>query len=56
LKEGFYGVKTGITNNAGPCLASAVTVKAKDYIIIVLGSPSLQHRFKDTFKIYTALN
>ena len=53
---GFYGVKTGITGNAGGCLSSGVKIKDKDYIIIVLGSISLEHRFKDTIKVYHLLN
>jgi D-alanyl-D-alanine carboxypeptidase len=50
--ENFYGVKTGITNNAGSCLCSAFKINNKDYIAVVLGSPTQECRFKDTFNLY----
>ncbi|KAL4480818.1 hypothetical protein ABPG72_001687 [Tetrahymena utriculariae] len=53
-KPGYYGMKTGYTNQAGGCLASlfkqydkimALTVEV---IIIVLKSESMEERFTDT--------
>jgi D-alanyl-D-alanine carboxypeptidase len=37
LDNGFDGIKTGITETAGPCLSACY----KDYIIIVLNSKSM---------------
>ena len=37
LQDGFDGIKTGITDTAGPCLAASY----KDYIIVVLNSKSM---------------
>jgi D-alanyl-D-alanine carboxypeptidase len=50
--QNFYGVKTGITNNAGSCLCSAFKINDKNYIAVVLGSPSAECRFKDTLNLY----
>jgi D-alanyl-D-alanine carboxypeptidase len=41
LEDGFEGIKTGITETAGPCLAAAY----KDYIIVVLSSKSMNERW-----------
>ena len=37
LEDGFDGIKTGITESAGPCLAASY----KDFIIVVLHSKSM---------------
>lgn len=37
LEDGFDGIKTGITDTAGPCLAASY----KDLIIVVLNSKSM---------------
>jgi D-alanyl-D-alanine carboxypeptidase len=37
LEDGFDGIKTGITETAGPCLAASY----KDIIIVVLNSKSM---------------
>ncbi|KAM3139286.1 hypothetical protein pb186bvf_008506 [Paramecium bursaria] len=50
LTKGFIGIKTGITDNAGPCLASAYHNELESYIIVVLKCSSLQSRFDDTQK------
>ena len=44
----YVGIKTGITNTAGPCLASCINIAGKNYIIIVLNCKSMKFRFKDT--------
>jgi hypothetical protein len=38
------GIKTGITDAAGPCLAACLPVKNCDIVIIVLNCLSLEHR------------
>ncbi|CAD8137674.1 unnamed protein product [Paramecium pentaurelia] len=49
LDKGFFGIKTGITDSAGPCLASAYSSNEMDYyIIIVLNCKNLNMRFDDT--------
>lgn len=48
----MIGIKTGVTNRAGGCLATAFVVDEKtEGFIIVLGSTSTEHRFRDTLKI-----
>jgi D-alanyl-D-alanine carboxypeptidase len=44
----YVGIKTGITNTAGPCLASCLEISGKRYIVIVLNCKSMKYRFKDT--------
>ena len=47
-KKGIYkGIKTGITNTAGPCLSSFVEYDGKQLIIIVLNCKNMKQRFKD---------
>lgn len=50
---GFDGVKTGITNTAGACLAvhyrSAAT--GRNLISVVLGSRNIEYRWKDTHRL-----
>ena len=36
LKEGFKGIKTGITDTAGPCLASMIPTKLCDMVLVIL--------------------
>ena len=45
-REGFVGVKTGVTVTAGPCLATCFKYKAKKYIIVLLKTSKLSRRFK----------
>ena len=45
-REGFVGIKTGITVTAGPCLATAYNFRDKTYISIVLRAPKVSGRFK----------
>ena len=43
--DGFIGTKTGITDAAGPCL-SATYQKGNDYfVVILLNSKSMEHRW-----------
>lgn len=63
-REGFIGLKTGITVTAGPCLAAAYNFRDKTYISIILRAPKISARFKETrllicwalHKLYKDLN
>lgn len=51
-KSDVIGIKTGITNRAGGCLATAFTIDEKsEGFIVVLGCSSAESRFRDTVKI-----
>jgi serine-type D-Ala-D-Ala carboxypeptidase (penicillin-binding protein 5/6) len=45
--QGFYGIKTGVTVPAGPCLATYFKSGSYSYLFVVLGSKSLDMRFSD---------
>lgn len=45
-REGFVGLKTGITVTAGPCLAAAYQFRGKTYISVILRAPKVSARFK----------
>ena len=45
-REGFIGIKTGITVTAGPCLATAYTFRDKTYICVILRANKVSGRFK----------
>ena len=47
LEDGFDGIKTGITETAGPCLAASY----KDFIIVVLNSKSMNERWLEVKKL-----
>ncbi|KRX05169.1 Beta-lactamase/transpeptidase-like protein [Pseudocohnilembus persalinus] len=53
-KEEWFGLKTGITDQAGPCLASAVTYYDnfcqinRNYVIIICKSKSMEARWMET--------
>lgn len=47
-REGFAGLKTGITVTAGPCLAAAYNFRDKTYISVILRAPKVSARFKET--------
>lgn len=51
LEYGFTGIKTGITDAAGPCLASEFKTKKNKYIIVILNSSSRNERWPDTCKL-----
>lgn len=51
-KDHVIGIKTGNTARAGGCLATAFMVDSQsEGFIVVLGSNSIEGRFKDTLKI-----
>ena len=45
LQYGFDGVKTGITDAAGPCLCASVRKGAQRLVITVLGARSMEERW-----------
>jgi D-alanyl-D-alanine carboxypeptidase len=47
-RDGFVGLKTGITVTAGPCLAAAYSFRDKTYISVILRAPKVSGRFKET--------
>lgn len=50
LVKGFEGIKTGVTDNAGPCLATAI--RGKMYIVItLLNSKSMDARWDEAQSI-----
>lgn len=48
LYEGYSGIKTGVTNNAGPCLASWYKDEKINIIVVILNSKSMEDRWLDT--------
>jgi len=50
-KEGWGGVKTGITTAAGPCLSAYYEKKGESYIVILLNSFSMEIRWIEAPKI-----
>jgi D-alanyl-D-alanine carboxypeptidase len=50
LGKGFEGVKTGVTNNAGPCLC-AFYAKREEIVIVLLNSKSMDDRWVEAKKI-----
>ncbi len=47
-KKEYFGIKTGVTVTAGPCLASCVKLASRTFIIVVLNAKKLSQRFVDT--------
>ena len=47
-REGFIGVKTGVTVIAGPCLATCYQHGDKKFIVVLLRTSKLSRRFKET--------
>jgi D-alanyl-D-alanine carboxypeptidase len=51
LWEGWSGIKTGITPNAGPCLAASYPIilkgRAYEFLIILLSSETMEARWKE---------
>lgn len=51
LSKGFVGIKTGVTQTAGPCLATYLKWKKRSYIVVLLNWSSLDQRWVDTYKV-----
>ena len=45
------GIKTGITVNAGPCLATAIKLDEFEFIIVLLSCKSTDIRWVETWKL-----
>ena len=45
LSKGYMGIKTGVTNTAGPWLAAYISKKKKSYLVILLNSRSMDARW-----------
>ena len=50
-KQGYCGVKTGVTSSAGPCLSTNYRYEFYNFIIIVLNSRTMEERWSDTMEI-----
>lgn len=52
-RGGYTGLKTGITQSAGPCLAASYKweLNKEFYIIVVLNSRSMDHRWNEVNKL-----
>ena len=54
LSKGWSGLKTGITDAAGPCLVSSKTIFDKwkkvnrNYLIVLLSCKSIENRWEDS--------
>ena len=55
LDQGWSGIKTGITPNAGPCLSASVirTVEGKvfEFLVLLGNCESMQQRWKEVDEI-----
>ncbi|CAD8171849.1 unnamed protein product [Paramecium pentaurelia] len=51
LYQGFRGVKTGITKEAGPCVVEFYEDNENSYIIVLLNCRSVDHRWQDAIKL-----
>ncbi|CAK58030.1 unnamed protein product (macronuclear) [Paramecium tetraurelia] len=51
LEQGFSGIKTGVTNDAGPCLASHFISRKHSYILVVLNCNSKEQRWVDSCRL-----
>ena len=51
-QPGVSGIKTGITNNAGPCLATAISPDDNcQLIIVLLACKNVESRWSETLKL-----
>lgn len=51
LKQGYTGIKTGITNTAGPCLAASTIHSGYHVVVVLLSSCSMDSRWYEVPKI-----
>ncbi|CAD8078692.1 unnamed protein product [Paramecium sonneborni] len=51
LYQGFRGVKTGITKEAGPCVVEYYEDNQNSFIIVLLNCRSVDHRWQDAIKL-----
>ena len=45
MMSGKYGIKTGITPSAGPCLAASYEKNDLHLIIVIIAAKTVDHRF-----------
>ena len=51
LKEGYDGIKTGITPSAGPCLAASIKKDEINILVVVLSCCSMDSRWFEVPKL-----
>jgi hypothetical protein len=51
LKEGYSGIKTGITPSAGPCLSASTTKDGYNVVVVVLSCCSMESRWYEVPKL-----
>lgn len=51
LGKGYSGIKTGITNSAGPCLVTSIEKDNLSLIIVVLNSKTMDQRWHEIQKL-----
>ena len=49
--DSVSGIKTGVTVNAGPCLATYITLENRPLIIVLLNSKNMDIRWPETWKL-----
>mmetsp|Transcript_21229 Transcript_21229/g.20380 ORF Transcript_21229/g.20380 Transcript_21229/m.20380 type:complete len:84 (+) Transcript_21229:1317-1568(+) len=49
--KGVKGIKTGVTNTAGPCLSTCLSRGDWEFIIVVLSCKSMEARWVETNKL-----
>ena len=45
------GIKTGITQSAGPCLATSLNLEGYNLVVVILNSKSMETRWIETMKL-----
>lgn len=51
LKKGYNGIKTGITQSAGPCLVTSIETEGSFLIFVLLNSKSMEQRWHENKKL-----
>ena len=51
LKEGYSGIKTGITPSAGPCLSACTKKDGYNVVVVVLSCCSMESRWYEVPKL-----
>lgn len=47
-KREYCGIKTGVTDTAGSCLASYLALSGRQFVVVVLKCKTLDRRFRET--------
>jgi D-alanyl-D-alanine carboxypeptidase len=50
-QDAVLGLKTGITNSAGPCLATAMNIDDSSLIVVLLNCKDMDCRWLETYKL-----